>query len=172
LTHPPSIHGSGSVYLQSVWWYLWHGATRQLRKACCSNACEQNLRHGLSQVSIDYRIVPGSFPNPVVSVGVCYPLVGRCRRRLDHGMVGYCVGVLLFTSFVVPLVGETTRNYPVVYRCRRAVARVVAQKEVRRRRRGRRRCSRRRRHYRLVVLILSLNSTKHLFHFCATPGCA
>jgi len=37
--------------------------------------------------------------NPVVSVRVCYTLVGRCRRRLDHGMVGYCVGVLLFTSF-------------------------------------------------------------------------
>jgi len=50
-------------------------------------------------LSIDYRIVPGSFPNPVVSVRVCYTLVGRCRRRLDHGMVGYCVGVLLFTSF-------------------------------------------------------------------------
>jgi len=49
--------------------------------------------------AIDYRIVPGSFPNPVVSVGVCYTLVGRCRKRLDHGMVGYCVGVLLFTSF-------------------------------------------------------------------------
>jgi len=48
---------------------------------------------------IDHRIVPGSFPNPVVSVGVCYTAVGRCRRRLDHGMVGYCVGVLLFTSF-------------------------------------------------------------------------
>ena len=52
--------------------------------------------------SIDYRIVPGSFPNPVVSVGVCYTAVGRCRRRLDNGMVGFCVGcvgVLLFTSF-------------------------------------------------------------------------
>jgi len=23
---------------------------------------------------------------------------GRCRRRLDHGLVGCCVGVLLFTS--------------------------------------------------------------------------
>ena len=37
---------------------------------------------------------------PVVSVGVCYTLVGRCRRRLDHGMVGYCVGVLFFTFCV------------------------------------------------------------------------
>jgi len=51
------------------------------------------------RVSIDYRIVPGSFPNPIVSAGVCYTAVGRCRRRLDRGMVGYCVGVLLFTSF-------------------------------------------------------------------------
>jgi len=49
--------------------------------------------------AIDYRIVPGSFPNPVVSIVVCYTAGGRCRRRLDHGMVGYCVGVLLSTSF-------------------------------------------------------------------------
>jgi len=62
---------------------------------------------GQSKIPIDYRIVPGSFPNPVVSVGVCYTLVGRCRRRLDHGMVGYCVEILLFTSFVVPLVGDS-----------------------------------------------------------------
>jgi len=66
-------------------------------------------------VAIDYRIVPGSFPNHVVSVGVCYTAVdaaagaccvswsvlhrrGCCRRRLDHGMVGCCVEVLLVTS--------------------------------------------------------------------------
>jgi len=56
-----------------------------------------------TSVAIDYRIIPGSFPNPVVSVGVCYTAVGRCRRRLDHGMVGFCAGVLLSTSCVVPL---------------------------------------------------------------------
>ena len=27
------------------------------------------------RVAIDYRIVPGSFPNPVVPVGVCYTAV-------------------------------------------------------------------------------------------------
>jgi len=50
-------------------------------------------------VSIDCRIVPGSFPNPVVSVGVCYTAVDVAVGMLDHGMVGCCVGVLLFTSF-------------------------------------------------------------------------
>jgi len=40
--------------------------------------------------SIDYRIVPGSFPTLL--------LRDYCRR-LDHGIVGCCVGVLLFTSF-------------------------------------------------------------------------
>ena len=52
--------------------------------------------------SIDYRIVPGSFPNPVVSWSVLR-CRGRCRRRLDHGMVGCCVRVLLFTSLELHL---------------------------------------------------------------------
>jgi len=59
--------------------------------------------------SIDYRIVPDSFSNPVVSVGVSYTAVGRCRSRLDHGMVGYCVGVLLFTSVALPHLRLTRR---------------------------------------------------------------
>ena len=33
---------------------------------CCWRACTLPTRRG----AIDYRIVPGSFPNPVVSVGV------------------------------------------------------------------------------------------------------
>jgi len=36
-------------------------------------------------VSIDYRIVPGSFPNPGVSVGVCYTAVGAAAGGLTTG---------------------------------------------------------------------------------------
>ena len=35
-------------------------------------------------LSIDYGKVPGSFPNPVVSVGVCYTAMDAAGR-LDHG---------------------------------------------------------------------------------------
>ena len=31
---------------------------------------------------VDYRIVPGSFPNPVVSVGVCYTAVDAAAGGL------------------------------------------------------------------------------------------
>jgi len=34
---------------------------------------------------IDYRIVPGSFPNPVVSVGVCYTAVDAVAGGLTTG---------------------------------------------------------------------------------------
>jgi len=36
-------------------------------------------------VCIDYRIVPGSFPNPVVSVGVCYTAVDAAAGGLTTG---------------------------------------------------------------------------------------
>jgi len=51
---------------------------------------------------IDYGIVPGSFPNPVVSVSVCYTLVGRSRRRLDHD------GGLLCWSFSLHILCGTS----------------------------------------------------------------
>jgi len=35
--------------------------------------------------AIDYRIVPGSFPNPVVSVGVCYTAVDAAAGGLTTG---------------------------------------------------------------------------------------
>ena len=35
--------------------------------------------------SIDYRIVPGSFPNPAVSVGVCYTAVDAAAGGLITG---------------------------------------------------------------------------------------
>jgi len=34
---------------------------------------------------IDYRVVPGSFPNPVVSVGVCYTAVDAAAGGLTTG---------------------------------------------------------------------------------------
>jgi len=51
---------------------------------------------------IDYRIVPGSFPNPVVSVGVCYTAVDAVAGGLTTGWWAVVLGVLLFTSLVVP----------------------------------------------------------------------
>jgi len=35
--------------------------------------------------AIDYRIVPGSFPNPVVSVGLCYTAVDAVAGGLTTG---------------------------------------------------------------------------------------
>ena len=35
--------------------------------------------------AIDYRTVPGSFPNPVVSVGVCYTAVDAAAGGLTTG---------------------------------------------------------------------------------------
>ena len=39
----------------------------------------------LSSHPIDYRIVPGSFPNPVVSVGVCFTAVDAAAGGLTTG---------------------------------------------------------------------------------------
>ena len=42
-------------------------------------------RSGQYSVPIDYRIVPGSFPNPVLSVGVCYTAVDAVAGGLTTG---------------------------------------------------------------------------------------
>jgi len=39
----------------------------------------------LGELPIDYRIVPGSFPNPVMSVGVCYTAVDAAAGGLTTG---------------------------------------------------------------------------------------
>jgi len=43
------------------------------------------IRYLFACVSIDYRVVPGSFPNPVVSVGVCYTAVYAAAGGLTTG---------------------------------------------------------------------------------------
>jgi len=46
------------------------------------------------QVAIDYRIVPGSFPNPVVSVGVCYSAVDAAAGAAGGLTTGWWAVVL------------------------------------------------------------------------------
>jgi len=53
---------------------------------------------------IDYRIVPGSFPNPVVSVGVCYTAVDAAPGGVTTGW--WAVVLECFSSHPLMLTGK------------------------------------------------------------------
>jgi len=51
-------------------------------------------------LSIDYRIVPGSFPNPVVTIGVCCTAVDAAAGGLTTGW--WTVVLECFHSYPLP----------------------------------------------------------------------
>jgi len=70
-----------------------------------------------SLASMDYRIVPGSFPNPVVSVGVCYTAVDAVAGGLTTGwwaVVLKCFSshLMLYLRFLLLASSRTTRPSP------------------------------------------------------------
>jgi len=65
-------------------------------------------------MSIDSRLVPSSFPNPVAELA-CVTDRGVHCRRLDPGVVGCCVRALLFIFFGLCVYSTITTWYSIRY---------------------------------------------------------